>query len=126
MPAHWRTGTIGIRDEAKLCLKATKKMLDLEVLPVGSTFTISNLYERKVGPRACIVYVMRVLRGLKMLSQIKSEEIGDTRYRWKGYNMDDLIIQIQKIFVNDEISEDVVWNITQDMIKTFASSRKAS
>ena len=116
-----------IEDEAKLCLNATKKMLDLEVLPVGSTFTISNLSERQVGARGSIVYVMRVLRGFKMLSQMaKTEDTGDTQYKWNGHNMDDLKEQIGKIFEKDETSEDVVWNITRDMIKTFASSRKVS
>jgi len=118
--------SIAVKDEAKLCLEAAKKMLDVEVLEVGSTFSISNLSERQVGPRGCIVYVMRVLRGFKMLSQIKSEETGDTQYKWKGHNMDDLKEQIRKIFEKDETSEDVVWNITRDMIKTFASSRKGS
>ena len=118
--------SIAVKDEAKLCLEATKKMLDVEVLEVGSTFSISNLSERQVGPRGCIVYVMRVLRGFKMLSQIKSEEPGDTQYKWKGLNMDDLKEQIRNIFEKDETSEDVVWNITRDMIKTFASSRKVS
>ena len=61
-----------------------------------------------------------------MLSQIKSEETGDTQYKWKGHNMDDLKEQIRKIFEKDETSEDVVWNITRDMVKTFASSRKVS
>ena len=117
---------MAIKDEAKLCFEATKKMLDLEVLSVGSTFSISNLSERQVGPRACIVYVMRVLRGLKLLSQIKSEEIGDTQYKWRGLDTDDLKAQIRRIFERDETSEDVVWNITRDMIKTFASSRKVS
>ena len=112
-----------IEDEAKLCLNATKKMLDLEVLPVGSTFSISDLYKRQVGPRVCIVYVMRVLRGFKMFWHIKYE---GTKYKWKGYNMDDLKEQIEKIFEKDETSEDVIWNITRDMIKTFASSRKVS
>merc|ERR1719433_2040720 len=67
---------------------------------------------------------MRVLRGLKLLSQIKSEEIGDTQYKWRGLDTDDLKAQIRRIFEKDETSEDVVWNITRDMIKTFASSRK--
>ena len=98
-------------------------MLDLEVLPVGSTFSISDLYKRQVGPRVCIVYVMRVLRGFKMFWHIKYE---GTKYKWQGYNMDDLKEQIEKIFEKDETSEDVVWNITRDMIKTFASSRKVS
>ena len=119
-------GKFEVKDEAKLCLEATKKMLNKEILPVGSTFSISNLSERQVGPRGCIVYVMRVLRGFKMLSLMKSGETGDSQYEWKGCNMDDVKEQIGRIFEKDETSEDVVWNITRDMIKTFASSRKVS